>query len=80
MLKVSVPVHVLHHSVHAATDLSLCVALADEPRPLAVLPALVILRAAAAAEQRAHPRHVARVTVTGHVHRWDLECLKFYSC
>ena len=69
MLKVSVPVHVLHHSVHAATDLSLCVALADEPRPLA----------AAAAEQRAHPRHVARVTVTGHVHRWDLECLKFYS-
>ena len=62
VLKVSVPVHVLHHSVHAATDLSLCVALADEPRPLAVLPALVILRAAAAAEQRAHPRHVARVT------------------
>ena len=53
-----------------ATDLSLSVALADEPRPLA----------AAAAEQRAHPRHVARVTVTGHVHRWDLECLKFYSC
>ena len=35
-----------------ATDLSLSVALADEPRPLA----------AAAAEQRAHPRHVARVT------------------
>ena len=62
VLKVSVPVHVLHHSVHAATDLSLRVALADEPRPLAVLPALVILRAAAAAEQRAHPRHVARVT------------------
>ena len=47
------------------TDLSLCVALADEPRPLAVLPALVILRAAAAAEQRAHPRHVSRVTCTG---------------
>ena len=45
-----------------ATDLSLRVALADEPRPLAVLPALVILRAAAAAEQRAHPRHVSRVT------------------
>ena len=45
-----------------ATDLSLSVALADEPRPLAVLPALVILRAAAAAEQRAHPRHVSRVT------------------
>ena len=44
------------------TDLSLGVALADEPRPLAVLTALVILRAAAAAEQRAHPRHVARVT------------------
>ena len=65
MLKVSVPVHVLHHSVHAATDLSLRVALADEPRPLAVLPALVILRAAAAAEQRAHPRHVSRVS--GHV-------------
>ena len=47
------------------TDLSLGVALADEPRPLAVLPALVILRAAAAAEQRAHPRHVSRVS--GHV-------------
>ena len=78
MLKVSVPVHVLHHSVHAATDLSLCVALADEPRPLAVLPALVILRAAAAAEQRAHPRHVSRVS--GHVYRCDLECLQFYSC
>ena len=44
------------------TYLSLRVALADEPRPLAVLPALVILRAAAAAEQRAHPRHVSRVT------------------
>ena len=63
-----------------ATDLSLRVTLADEPRPLAVLPALVILRAAAAAEQRAHPRHVAGSRVTGHVHRWDLECLKFYSC
>ena len=53
-----------------ATDLSLSVALADEPRPLA----------AAAAEQRAHPRHVAGSRVTGHMHRWDLECLKFYSC
>ena len=62
----------------AATDLGLRVALADEPRPLAVLPALVILRAAAAAEQRAHPRHVARVP--SHVYRCDLECLQFYSC
>ena len=52
------------------TDLSLGVALADDPRPLA----------AAAAEQRAHPRHVAGSRVTGHMHRWDLECLKFYSC
>ena len=64
-----------------ATDLSLRVALADEPRPLAVLPALVILRAAAAAEQRAHPRHVSRVTCPwSRVYRCDLECLQFYSC